>query len=72
MAERKIGIRAASEYTGFTTNQISYAAKTRRLAGYKSSDFGPWFFAPSDLDGWVESMSNTPTPKKRRAAARVR
>lgn len=71
MTERKIGIRTASEYTGFTTQQISYAAKSGRLAGYKSSEFGPWFFTRSDLDSWVARMSNQPTPKNKRRAARA-
>jgi len=64
MKERKLSIRQAAEYTGLPTSAIARAAKANppRLVGYKSSEFGPWFFTRADLDTWVESMQNTRTP----------
>ncbi|MBN9736871.1 MULTISPECIES: hypothetical protein [unclassified Pseudonocardia] len=62
--ERKLNIRQASEYTGLPTGQIAYAARCNppRLVGYKTSEFGPWFFTKADLDVWVESMRNANAP----------
>lgn len=58
---KKLNIRQASDYTGMPTRAISRAAKADppRLTGYKTSEFGPWFFTESDLDAWVGSMLNT-------------
>lgn len=68
----KLSIREASEYTGMSTHQIAYAAKCDppRLRGYKSSELGPWFFEAADLDEWLDSMRNTPTPKPARRASK--
>ncbi|MBN9734809.1 hypothetical protein PP1_007115 [Pseudonocardia sp. P1] len=55
-----------------STHQIAYAAKCDppRLRGYKSSEFGPWFFEKSDLDAWLDSMRNTPSPSRAKRANR--
>ncbi|GJF01685.1 hypothetical protein [Pseudonocardia sp. D17] len=61
--EKKLSIRQASEYTGFPTRAIARAAKADppRLAAFKTSEFGPWFFTKSDLDAWMDSMHNLQT-----------
>lgn len=60
-AERKLNIQQAAEYSGFPTRAIARAVKALppRLRGYKTSEFGPWFFTASDLDAWVSAMDNT-------------
>lgn len=61
MNERKLNIKQASAYSGFPTRAIARAAKAEppRLRGYKTSEFGPWFFTTVDLDAWVAAMDNT-------------
>lgn len=64
--ERKLNIKQASAYSGFPTRAIARAAKAEppRLRGFKTSEFGPWFFSESDLDVWVAAMDNTEVAQK--------
>jgi hypothetical protein len=75
--ERKINVKAAAAYTGMSTQQVHRAFKVKRLRGYSAGEFGPVYYTRTDLDAWLDSMSNvpaeesTPAPRTDRRSARA-
>lgn len=68
MAEPKLTIAEASEYTGMPTSTIAYAARVvpPRLRSFKAGPRGPYYYEKADLDAWLKSLETAPAPKQKR------